>query len=355
MYRGEAAILKLSWTPTNRLPESAVYDALQRANVENTPEVFDMGILDVDAFGYRIEYLIIWNCGVSLVDYLKPQKHDQSALCDSIELLTRQVVKCLLQVWRAGIMHRDISSGNVVVRDGKATVIDWGYAKLIDCDSCDVDRLAAKWMFEKVKVMVNEDAHNSITGTPLFMSIPILVRAAKRSVVDDVESAFYVVLGALSAIQNAPRGFKPVAMDFKDNRNLAFVRIRCFSNAHMYLETFGVREYTGKLRELLDALYRYLFVRGGKYIGAYLAMVPDYDRSVEEQELSGILSGVKQSEKKPTASGSRTVRAAAPLRRSARLIQSSRGGDSQASTHSGGSDIPVSAIPLPTSKRKRTK
>ncbi|PIA15458.1 hypothetical protein COEREDRAFT_9390 [Coemansia reversa NRRL 1564] len=422
LYQGKAAILKLSWIPTNRLPESAVYDTLQRSGVENTPEVFDIGILITDVFGYRVEYLIIRSCGISLVDYLKSQKISQSGQYDTIEQLTRQIISCLLQAWRVGILHRDISSGNVVVHNGRATVIDWGYAKLIDCDACDIDSLAAKWMFDKNEVMSNEDAHNSITGTPLvgilhrdissgnvvvhngratvidwgyaklidcdacdidslaakwmfdknevmsnedahnsitgtplFMSIPILVRSTKRSIVDDVESAFYVILDALAASQNVALRSNPVAMDFKDNRNLAFVRGCCLSASNMYLHTFGVRECNDKLRELLDALYCYLFVRDGNYIGGYLAIIPDYNRSVEEQELCNILNDTTHSNDRRIGGSSHITRDERSLRRSARLKQTREGSNYVANTSSGTSDMHISAMPQPPSKRKRNR
>ncbi|KAJ2307203.1 hypothetical protein IWW54_004466 [Coemansia sp. RSA 2705] len=78
-----------------------------------------------------------------------------------------------------------------MVKDGRATLIDWGYAKLVDDEPANTDALAAKWGYAKHVVNAAEEAHDPVTGTVLFMSIPVLVGSTNRSVVDDVESMLY--------------------------------------------------------------------------------------------------------------------------------------------------------------------
>ncbi|KAJ2818096.1 hypothetical protein IWW50_005937, partial [Coemansia erecta] len=52
------------------MPESAVYEALNTARVPHTPQLFDSGIIAEDSFVYRVEYLIIEDCGMPLAEYL---------------------------------------------------------------------------------------------------------------------------------------------------------------------------------------------------------------------------------------------------------------------------------------------
>ncbi|KAJ2845920.1 hypothetical protein IWW36_004588 [Coemansia brasiliensis] len=288
-FAGRKVFLKLSWTPVNRLPESAVYDVLQSANISHTPTLLDSGIVDKGTFGYRVEYLVIADAGVPLIEYL--EKNAENGLAKVSELACtalKQVSSCLAQAWNAGILHRDVSKGNVTIKDGQATLIDWGYAKLIPNNSLDIDALAEKWFFNKKDVMDNEDAHDPLTGTPLYMSIQVLAGSKFRTVVDDIESMFYVVLHALC--ENSQSGIgkfaaKPPPLDFKENTNLAHVRGCCFSIEDLYKSSFGVKAHPEELELLLDEFRNYLFVRDGKYIGCYLAMDKSYQRSVDMDQL----------------------------------------------------------------------
>ncbi|KAJ2242126.1 hypothetical protein GGI13_007075, partial [Coemansia sp. RSA 455] len=66
-YHGQPAMLKLVWSPTYRLPEAAVYDWLLSNNCSAVPKVFESSIIANDVFGYRLEYLLIEDCGVPLL------------------------------------------------------------------------------------------------------------------------------------------------------------------------------------------------------------------------------------------------------------------------------------------------
>ncbi|KAJ2671963.1 hypothetical protein IWW42_003052 [Coemansia sp. RSA 1085] len=292
IYRRRPAVLKLSWTPTNRLPECAVYDALTRAKVEHIPNVIDSGLICEDSFGYRVEFLLIQDCGVSLAQYLKRRSSNSiEDQCNTVTSAMLDVTTCLKQAWAAGIIHRDISAGNIAIRNGCTTIIDWGYAKTIDTGSGLISDLAEKWRFDVDQVVDNEDTHDPITGTPLYMSIPVLVGATKRSVVDDIESALYVVLDAVREVQAvAP---KPIGFDFKNNRTLAFVRACCFSLIKECLPQFGVYWHSSTFDRLLAVVHKFLFIRDG-YIGSSLAMVPSFKRTVDDTALDNLLSEIEE-------------------------------------------------------------
>ncbi|KAJ2118555.1 hypothetical protein IW147_006407, partial [Coemansia sp. RSA 720] len=171
-HRGERAILKLLWTPVDRLPESAVYDALKAANIQKTPSIIDSGIIVKNSFGYRVEYMLIEDCGVPLVEYLQAQPTLGIAERSNIAAYAMsQAVECIYNAWSAGILHCNITANNVVVEDGRVTISDWGHAKFAEDGPVDVDALAAKWLFNKNKVAGDEGSSNPITGTltPAFL------------------------------------------------------------------------------------------------------------------------------------------------------------------------------------------
>ncbi|KAJ2484462.1 hypothetical protein IWW37_006148, partial [Coemansia sp. RSA 2050] len=69
-FRMQKAILKLSWTPVDRTPEGAIYEVLESAGVEGIPKVFGRGLLKEDVFGFRLEYLILEDCGKQAEDFV---------------------------------------------------------------------------------------------------------------------------------------------------------------------------------------------------------------------------------------------------------------------------------------------
>ncbi|KAJ2887782.1 hypothetical protein FB639_001085, partial [Coemansia asiatica] len=72
-------------------------------------------------------------------------------------------MECLVSARSIGILHRDISSGNIAVRDGIATVIDWGYAKIIDYSIYGASEIAAHWNFDPKDIEYG--FNNALTGT----------------------------------------------------------------------------------------------------------------------------------------------------------------------------------------------
>ncbi|KAJ1884188.1 hypothetical protein LPJ66_010730, partial [Kickxella alabastrina] len=62
-YNGYAAVLKLSWTPVNRLPEGAAYAILNKRPVECIPKIFSSGLLISNLNGYRLEFVLMEDCG----------------------------------------------------------------------------------------------------------------------------------------------------------------------------------------------------------------------------------------------------------------------------------------------------
>ncbi|KAJ1749026.1 hypothetical protein LPJ79_004042 [Coemansia sp. RSA 1821] len=284
-YQGNQAILKIAWKFANYIPEAAIYDALQTAKVPNTPVILDSGIINQNTFDCRLEYAVMEYAGAPLIDFTAEYRSSvNTGLYVRTNYTLTQVVGCLARAWQAGIVHRDVSRGNVLVRGkGSVTLIDWGYARLLSDGPADTYELATKWHYNKYDVACWEDRQNHCTGTPLYMSIPILVRSRYRTVVNDVESMFYVALEALSVIENNDK--TPVALAMEDNISMAYVRRLCLASKDTYKERFGVYFQDEQLDETLSQLYDYLFTSEGKYIGHILVDDLEWERPVDINRL----------------------------------------------------------------------
>ncbi|KAJ2765981.1 hypothetical protein IWQ56_003891, partial [Coemansia nantahalensis] len=175
------AILKLAWTPVSRQPEGAVYDALAAKGVGDVPEVFDSGILCKDMFEYRLEYIILQDCGETLDEHLAKlhaDDEDDDVIEAKLTRVIQRVSACLVRAWNAGIIHRDISTGNIAVHGDKVAVIDWGYAKV--CEWAGLGSVAKRWDIDFDEICKVESENDKQTGTPIFMSIGLLFGRGKR-------------------------------------------------------------------------------------------------------------------------------------------------------------------------------
>ncbi|KAJ2160770.1 hypothetical protein GGF46_002016, partial [Coemansia sp. RSA 552] len=265
-YKGKQAVLKLSWTPVSCMPECAIYDVLKRSGIERIPQILRKGIIIKDFWGYRLEFLLIENCGESIDNVFRSRRFINPGKL--ISEVVSEVTACLFHAEKAGVLHRDIAAGNITIdEDGKVAVIDWDSAKLLP--SCpfrgDVEQ---KWGLDVDSILKNEARHNHLTGTPRFMPIRALLGHKERDIYDDIESLFYVAcyaLGRLTGGYDKARGFKLL-----DNISMAHLRVGLLIERDRHLEYFGVRACPEGAERCLDALYDILFTDGSSFIGIKL-------------------------------------------------------------------------------------
>ncbi|KAJ2703722.1 hypothetical protein FB645_003794 [Coemansia sp. IMI 203386] len=292
-FNGKDAVLKLSWTATTRLPENAIYEILERNGVKGIPKLFKNGLLVEDFYGYRLEFTIMEDCGPTSSNALKQlntrSKHLVPKVVGSV---IRQVTSCLVNAFAAGIAHRDVSDGNIAVminfRTGavSARVIDWGYAKDMNCDSDESKETGRRWRYDSEQVAATEKTHDPFTGMQKFMSVSTLFGSNYRFAITDIESVFYVVLNALRSVYKHPDcGDDPEAFRFHNRyETTGHIRVSCMAREKLWLRDFGIdrEKVPPELLKTLLTMCEMLFFDNGSYIGYKVSEEPEYKYMINE-------------------------------------------------------------------------
>ncbi|KAJ1718599.1 hypothetical protein LPJ53_006431, partial [Coemansia erecta] len=234
----------LSWTPTDRMPEGAIYEYLHTKKVVGIPQVYKSGIIVRELFGYRLEFILLEDCGSDLFKYMST-----TCLKQHIEDLENTVI-------------------NIV------SVIDWGYAKLVATDTGDtnhIDALAERWGFSKDTVQATEDDRDANTGTPIYMGIRILSQCPQRGIMDDLESMFYVVLHILGC-RESQKVIDFLGCTYLNNELAAKLKAFAMTSPDLYLRMAGIKHCPAKIKAALDKLHERLFFVDGKFIGPNLTL-----------------------------------------------------------------------------------
>ncbi|KAJ2073606.1 hypothetical protein GGH13_001886 [Coemansia sp. S155-1] len=296
-YGDEEVVLKLAWTCTNQLPEGAIYRVLEARGVPNIPKIYKSGVIIKDFDGYRLEVLVMEHCGTPIVEHiLRMPKGPLSISCvdrlvkDSI----RGVLETLTEALAADILHRDISPGNIAIKDGAAYVIDWGCAKFL-LPPADLDlraEIAKHWSFNWDKVLKTKSDKNAFNAAPLCTSTRLLLGADTRGIYDDLESLLYVILDALS---NRPRTGKPdeqpLGFRFYDSSSMAMTRLTCTHSSLLFRNYFGVSlPVESTLGGVLDAMRRFLFFDNGTHLVGRILEMKDFPRSFNNKAAKTFMS-----------------------------------------------------------------
>ncbi|KAJ2719438.1 hypothetical protein GGI07_005217 [Coemansia sp. Benny D115] len=274
IWKDKKAVLKLSWTPHDRQPEGAIYDILKRDKVSGIPEIYGSGILIKNFFDYRLEYILMEDCGATVNTWNEDRYwcnlHRKLGMAEPARFVGRVVDKvsvCLSQAKTAGVLHRDISAGNIAVNgNGDVYVIDWGFAKPISNELSDSVKkeVGEEWGFKINDVSSTESHFDPMTGTLCFMGIRILSGHSDRSIFDDSESLLYVALHYLMKLQNLP------------NEQAAMAKVGGLSCRLRYPMFFDVDPAKAEsVCETLRPLYNALFIRNDGFNGARLAAEND--------------------------------------------------------------------------------
>ncbi|KAJ2629314.1 hypothetical protein GGF44_004297, partial [Coemansia sp. RSA 1694] len=272
-YHGQPAMLKLVWTPTFRLPEAAMYDWLLSNRCSAVPEVYESSIIASDVFGYRLEYLMMEDCGVPLLEHFTTaygRDSDTSRRDADAERIFKQLASCLAIAHSAGVVHYDISAENITVRDGTAFIFDWTRAQLAESElplplAC---ALEGKWRLNEADLQPLRwpREEQAMQQTSIYASIKTLWHGEAGSILGRFESLFYVILHALH-LSNRDSVATPSAFQVSSGSTMALVKTGCLADPGMYLTYFGVSEVGNGLRAFLNSVREFLFAPKDVFIG----------------------------------------------------------------------------------------
>ncbi|KAJ2084653.1 hypothetical protein IW138_006597, partial [Coemansia sp. RSA 986] len=184
------AVVKVQWCRRDRLTERRIYDMLLGMGMPNVPAVFFGGQVETGktTTKTRCDILVLEDCGVGVGKYVRGLAQQPAGNQWRLVDIACGYIHTIYAAWSGNatmrILHRDISSGNLMVRDNRAMVIDWEYA---------------------LKVSTSEQrqcvSSHPLTGTLVYASMGVLSGGDVRSAIDDIESLFYVLAHAIETAQ----------------------------------------------------------------------------------------------------------------------------------------------------------
>ncbi|KAJ2334139.1 hypothetical protein GGI00_001991 [Coemansia sp. RSA 2681] len=286
-HQGRDVVLKLNWIRTSKLPEGAIYEVLRASGVQNTPAIISSGVIVGDTGGYRLELLLMEHCGESFVGYVVRVRDDTPApeVRDLVKGCVMDVTQTLAQALGASILHRDISSGNLAIKAGKVRVIDWGCAKIMQRPPDTLaDELSRRWGIDWNTVIGTGSDSDPFTGTPLYMSIQMLLKTRRRNIFNDIESLFYVVLDALSDRTRHAEPRNAPGFVYHGSLSTALMRLGCLCSIEHFWARFGVNAGNAFVpKDVLDAMHQFLFFERGIFIGDKLQYLDGCERVFDDE------------------------------------------------------------------------
>ncbi|KAJ2516462.1 hypothetical protein H4217_004561 [Coemansia sp. RSA 1939] len=189
------AVVKIQWCRHDRLTERRIYDLLCKMGIPNIPKVFFGGRIEtgnVTAFT-KCNILVFEDCGVGISQYVQDLAQQPSANHWRLLDIVCGYIHTIYAAWSGStvrILHRDISSGNLMVRANHAMVIDWEYALQVSTS-------------ERRQCV----SSHPLTGTLVYASMGVLGGGNMRSAIDDIESLFYVLAHVIESAQYASDGY----------------------------------------------------------------------------------------------------------------------------------------------------
>ncbi|GJJ09168.1 hypothetical protein Clacol_003390 [Clathrus columnatus] len=177
---------KDSWRLDSQTPEHDVYDRLRSSNVPNIPTVIEGGnILDHETFTQDLlQEELVWMRNPPR--RLKKHRHYRLILKEiatplhlfpSTKILVRAIHDAIkahrAAYFDAGILHRDISSGNIMIYNNGGLLIDWDMSKNTQDKGARQTERTGTWPFISCRLLKDPTASQGLT--------------------DDVESFIHVI------------------------------------------------------------------------------------------------------------------------------------------------------------------
>ncbi|KAJ2759574.1 hypothetical protein H4S06_002159, partial [Coemansia sp. BCRC 34490] len=164
---------------------------LCKMSIPNIPKVFFGGQVETGKITAltKCNILVFEDCGVGISQYVQDLAKQPSANHWRLLDIMCMYIHTIYAAWSGStvrILHRDISSGNLMVRANHAMVIDWEYTLQVS--------------ISKRRQCVSS---HSLTGTLVYASMGVLSGGNMHSAIDDIGSLFYVLAHIIESAQYA--------------------------------------------------------------------------------------------------------------------------------------------------------
>ncbi|KAJ2402860.1 hypothetical protein GGI23_000399 [Coemansia sp. RSA 2559] len=166
----DVKIVKCHWC----LPESseiAIHRRVLEMGIPYVPKLLNSVAAKHPFDAMQGELLQVDNAGTSIADAIMNRGIASHVVIDLFAGYSHTILAASSGRGDKIVLHRDISTGNLLVRESKPFVIDWG----LRLCAHDANRIAST---------------TPRVGTAPFMGVRVLNSQPKRSCIDDLESLF---------------------------------------------------------------------------------------------------------------------------------------------------------------------
>ncbi|KAJ2394009.1 hypothetical protein GGI23_004857 [Coemansia sp. RSA 2559] len=249
-------ILKLNWCSFNKA-EAPVHKRAMDMRVPYTPCLIDSATIPIDADNeYVGEVLLIEKCGQQVGKFfIDLHEHRVHRIVDIFAGYLHTLLAAADGDEDGYILHRDISAGNLLVKDDRHPyIIDWGCG------------LVAK------KNQSRTPSTATVIGTAPFMGIRVLRWTSHRSLLEDLESLFLVLSLCLwnkfgDGQDNTRKDdFAEMWRGALTTDKIIASRLEWLHSHDSYWSTMKVKDCPDCLTELATGMYDLLFPEGGAFL-----------------------------------------------------------------------------------------
>ncbi|KAJ1667507.1 hypothetical protein EV178_001236 [Coemansia sp. RSA 1646] len=239
-------ILKFHWHSPGK-SEARVHSKVRQLGVPYVPELLHSAAIngDHDRDGGVVgEVLLMENAGESVSSVFEESSSLPGfRIADIFAGYAHTLLAAAEGDRSVFVLHRDISTNNLMVRGGSTPfVIDWGCGLIVNNDE---DRIAAA---------------TAMVGTAVYMSIRVLQGSRNRSLIDDLESLFLVLVHCLWRKYGKPTDrFDALWQGNLNKDQVLGTRMLWLGSKAMFIKGMGLSNCPSELERLATGLYDCLF------------------------------------------------------------------------------------------------
>ncbi|KAJ2091614.1 hypothetical protein IW138_001842 [Coemansia sp. RSA 986] len=246
--QSQECILKLHWYYGN-LTEVRVHKRALEIGVPRIPQLLgSASVTCSDSSMYNGEIILMEDSGKDFSQFFK--ELSPGHVCKAVDMFAGYLHTLLVAVTgdsKGYLLHRDISARNLLVKDSKPYVIDWGSGLIV------------------THVEPRKVSQSTVVGTAPYMGVRVLTSVGNRSLLEDLESLFLVLSHCLWE-RYGNRAGRDETSQFEDMWNgslspeyLLEARSSWLASSETYWEKMEIMQCPEILKSLAIGMFMLLF------------------------------------------------------------------------------------------------